>query len=962
MRKWEKAPILQNVLVGFLCSFIVIFLHSQLCWPRSVGGLEINQGVWRGTDIEYVSNQILLKITDFSDTTEIESLLAVYDLSIRKHFDTNRWGLVQADTNVSIFDLIDSLKTSSLFEWAEPNIILYPSRRPEDPYFIDSTQWPLWNTGKNGLIDADIDAPEAWEIDTGRGDLIISVLDTGFPYYQSDTGAIYCHKDLSDPNKYIFGYICYDTCWKGSMEEQIASHGGPVTGIISAMTDNNEGIAGVLWACKIYVMKAFVGGDPAATVSGVTAAIDSSLSFGAKIINISAGTGGVSLDLEEAVSRANDSGCVIVAADVQYPSVFSSWGQIQPGGYRNVIAVNGTLSNDTYNYGYCGNDSFKVTVAAPATVTKATTKNTYNPITHDCTGYAVFNQTSCATPYVTGVAGLLKSHSMTENRYFPPDSIRWYIERTADDVEDPGWDGCTGYGRVNALRALMAMDGYYPNVTGYLRTNATWGDTLGDTIYVLGDVVVPVGCTLTIDHGAVVKFLTRARENFFPDFEDPSKCEIFVQGKLIVNGSASDSVWFVSEEGESATDSSWYGIRVDGSGSAKFKYSNFEHGYYGICFNNSANDTVINCRFRNNKTAIRTTNSNLVVKNCVIEKDWTGIDGSYGYYGIFCYGVNPTIKNTFFEGLQYGIKVSSEIKFVKPTPLIEECGFYNIGGSGILSSGSSPAIRRCCFKGTYGDNCIKIDNGVPYIFQCYMASEHDSIPVGILFVNGATGKVRRTAIWDYSDCAIKIMNNTTNPDFGKEADSGGCNWFEEPDSGNYYFWSNSNSTISAKYNFWDLEDTSDIRDGIHGKVDINPVLNHCDACFPYYAQLCSDLPPDDPMFSACKLAADQEKEDEAGIKDGIPHSFSLYQNYPNPFNPETVIKYDLPRQVHINLTIYNIMGQKVRTLVDEIQEPGYQTLFWNGRDDENKEVASGIYFFKLKADNYEAVKRMILLR
>ncbi|MCK4311596.1 MAG: T9SS type A sorting domain-containing protein, partial [Candidatus Cloacimonetes bacterium] len=88
----------------------------------------------------------------------------------------------------------------------------------------------------------------------------------------------------------------------------------------------------------------------------------------------------------------------------------------------------------------------------------------------------------------------------------------------------------------------------------------------------------------------------------------------------------------------------------------------------------------------------------------------------------------------------------------------------------------------------------------------------------------------------------------------------------------------------------------------------------------------------------------------------------LYQNYPNPFNPETVIKYQLPVTSRVQLKIYNIKGQLVKTLVSEEQNAGQYSVTWNSRDNFNRPIASGIYFYKLKAGNYEKVKKMILLK
>jgi hypothetical protein len=97
---------------------------------------------------------------------------------------------------------------------------------------------------------------------------------------------------------------------------------------------------------------------------------------------------------------------------------------------------------------------------------------------------------------------------------------------------------------------------------------------------------------------------------------------------------------------------------------------------------------------------------------------------------------------------------------------------------------------------------------------------------------------------------------------------------------------------------------------------------------------------------------------------GVPVEYSLGQNYPNPFNPSTIIKYSIAKSVHTTLKIYNILGQEVRTLVNEIREPGFYTITWNSRDDSGTKVASGVYFYRLSMDGgrWSETKRMVLMK
>ena len=94
----------------------------------------------------------------------------------------------------------------------------------------------------------------------------------------------------------------------------------------------------------------------------------------------------------------------------------------------------------------------------------------------------------------------------------------------------------------------------------------------------------------------------------------------------------------------------------------------------------------------------------------------------------------------------------------------------------------------------------------------------------------------------------------------------------------------------------------------------------------------------------------------------VPETFTLDQNRPNPFNPTTEISYSLPEASDVKLDVYNIMGQKVTTLVDQYQDAGTHSVTWNSRDDNGHQVASGIYFYRLTADNYVETKKMILMK
>lgn len=136
-------------------------------------------------------------------------------------------------------------------------------------------------------------------------------------------------------------------------------------------------------------------------------------------------------------------------------------------------------------------------------------------------------------------------------------------------------------------------------------------------------------------------------------------------------------------------------------------------------------------------------------------------------------------------------------------------------------------------------------------------------------------------------------------------------------------------------------------------IKINEALLVDKDAMPLALELSHDLKPEE-----AKVPSVQRPD----VQESIPQDFSLSQNYPNPFNPETDISYALPTDCQVKITIYNVAGQNVRTLVDEHQTTGFKTIHWNGKDNEGKELASGVYFYKIQAGAFTDSRKMILMK
>jgi hypothetical protein len=140
-----------------------------------------------------------------------------------------------------------------------------------------------------------------------------------------------------------------------------------------------------------------------------------------------------------------------------------------------------------------------------------------------------------------------------------------------------------------------------------------------------------------------------------------------------------------------------------------------------------------------------------------------------------------------------------------------------------------------------------------------------------------------------------------------------------------------------------LSDISSAADAINNLFDNCRFLNHCG---------------EDPRPTALTSWG---RTTTAKIAN-VPAEFGLDQNYPNPFNAGTQITYGLAEDANVDLAIYNILGQRVVTLESGHREAGYHTVAWDGRDRNGDEVASGMYFYRIKAGDLVTSKKMILLK
>lgn len=319
---------------------------------------------------------------------------------------------------------VKAYAAESTVAYAEPDGVACAVAIPNDPLF--GWQWALNNTGQTGgIFDADIDAPEAWDVVSGIPAVRIAILDTGIDQDHVELAA-----KIAANGNFTTTSATYD---------DLNGHGTLCAGIAAATANNALGIAGVACGCELMNVKV-LGDDGIGYSSWVASGIVWAADNGAKVISMSLGGTALSLTLRDAVNYAWANGVVLVAS----AGNSNTRQAFYPAFYENCIAVAAANANDLKasfsNYGTW------VDVAAPGVGILSTLPN--HPNATGLTDYGLASGTSVATPHVAGVAALVWSTPYGTSNL----TVRTRIETTADQI--PGTGLYWTYGRVNAARAV----------------------------------------------------------------------------------------------------------------------------------------------------------------------------------------------------------------------------------------------------------------------------------------------------------------------------------------------------------------------------------------------------------------------------------------------------------------------------------------------------------------------------
>ena len=391
----------------------------------------------------HVAEQQAKRISEFYGAMEVKAFRRPRKLSSSP---MDQWRLIKLTPGKETKEALERLSQDPDVERVEYNHLYTADTIPNDPRFGE--QWALHNTGQTGgTIDADIDAPEAWDTQTGNHDVVVAVIDSGVDYNHDELadniwtnpGEIPGDDVDNDGNGFIDDVHGWDFANDDNDPYDDRGHGTRVTGIIAAKGNNSIGVAGINWNVSIMALK-FLNENGSGYTSDAVESILYAIDMGARVMNNSWGGGNYNQALEEAIETAEAADVLFIASagnssedndtEPHYPSNYE---------FDNVIAVAATDDDDqlssSSNYGLTSVD-----LGAPG-VSILTT----NPRNKYRTG----SGTSYAAPHVTGAAALVMAQ-------FPEFTYTETKAQILSSVEPiPALEGITVTGgRLNLLNAV----------------------------------------------------------------------------------------------------------------------------------------------------------------------------------------------------------------------------------------------------------------------------------------------------------------------------------------------------------------------------------------------------------------------------------------------------------------------------------------------------------------------------
>ena len=859
-----------------------------------------------------------------------------------RFMDLSRHYVVQVDPNANLDDVIAAYKNNPFVESAEPIGIHAVYATPNDGFFGD--QWHLTQPS-----DRDVDAPEAWDIETGDPAIIVAIMDTGVRYYHKDLGGSnasstnptgadgnmwinWTEKNGTagiddDGNGYVDDWVGWDFvtgvtgCWSGedcstadNDPRDFNGHGTHCAGNVGAINNNGYASCAVsggwgsgaqqptgngvkVMACRIGYSGSYLGQEVGyVRMDFAASAFYYAANKGAKIASCSWGSSN-SGGLDAALTYFLNQGGIIFHAAGNDASETADY----MGGRTDIVNVCATDSNDCL--ADFSTHGAWVDIAAPGTGILSSYHN-HADAANDYV--ATMDGTSMATPIAASVAALIWSKNLT----WTATQVLDKLYTSADDVDalpcNSSQIGKMGAGRVNAYNSVYGGCDVAANFSGTPTSGCA-----------------PLNVTFT----------------------DAS------------TGPVTSWSWTFGDGGTSTAQNPTHQYVNAGTYSVALTVSN------GTC-----NNTM--------------TKTNYITVITVPVANFVGSPTS-GYAPLT---VNFTDQSTGGPtGWSWNFGDAGTSTLQNPSHIYTTAGTYSVTLTASNACGSNQVVKT---------NYITVNT--PPAQQC------DDFADGNI-----TNWLNKTGTWTATGGYMKGNSNTTNAQttspFGSFSTATiNCDVrmntgrtqrnariiFAYVDANNYRYvegddlnnrWriyervggtNTSRFSVSQTINTaqWYAVKVTAAADGMAtlivggttlGSYKFAAAVNGPVGCG--FTKSNSDF--DNFCVGASAVMAMETDLPVFAKEQPLPAILEMVKCYPNPFNPSTTISYSLTSPATVNIQVYNVLGQRVKDLFDGYANAGLNAVVWNGTDESNAAVASGVYFFTVTVDdNQPVVKKMMLMK
>ena len=848
----------------------------------------------------------------------------------------------------------EQLNRDPNIEYAEPLYLYRINVEPNDRYFPNQNYLQA------------ISAPAAWDVVKGeQGDVVIAVVDGGTDINHPDLqDNLWVNPDeipdngIDDDND---GFVDDVHGWNFANQSNDptglsstpinADHGTLTAGIAAAVTNNGKGVAGVSWNAKLMAIDAG------------SASSDTSIAFGfqgilyaavkkADIISLSWGSYHSSSQFEaDIIKTATETGCAVVAAagNDNSDSLF------YPAAYDHVLSVaaisNGGVKANFSNYGRT------IDVAAPGLAIY----NTLNDGT-----YGAASGTSFSAPIAAGLLALIK----TEHPAWSGIQTAEQARVTADNIDDlnPNYVNQLGNGKINAFRAVT--DSTFPSIR---ISSLSILDENGDGIIEPGervDVMItffnylgPVNnvSVRLLDNDSYINLLTEYSSIAAIGTLQEATLSTPLSFRVPENTPRNHHILFTVEFSENHyrdsdkfqltvlpdfvnTTENKISTTITNKGRIGFADTDNQADGIGFHFNNGPNLLFEGAIIAGtgSKHIIDAARGDLQNGKLQYHEDFqVTTDGDIR---IFPGSVSDRESMTIFDDGNAASPLNLLIKqetFTWRSPPYDDLIIFryridNLNGTDLKNFHFGLFFDWDMDSNSFATNKVSYDINRKMSYAYDISDNGPNTYVGVALLSG--GKVSSRAI------------------FNDQSKAG-------PDSWGIYD------------GFTNTEKWQAISGGLE-HIEAGPAdISHVIASGPHIIKSNRAIEVGFALVAGDNQAQMNAAIDSAknlwkhaipsGLQFKPPEKFELTQNYPNPFTPSessTTIRYGIVNEGNVELAIFNVLGQRVKTLVKKTQPPNFYLLDWDGSDQSGKLLPSGIYFYRLKAGNFSKAKKILLVR